>query len=194
MFFVITSKQDKVNNADSAFIFLKILFISQNGQSGQFCWGLWIVRVVRIIMEVNSSLGNVVWCGVLQSGLVWYTKIARMNWFSYGTMSWLLWFQAFLKACQQAQNYNGEIGLRFFLHSSYFAPLTKMGKQKFWPIFGPPRSHFWKHSGAFDWLSLAPCIASFKSFPTKETISPQKNRTFLPKSARHVMRVLRAGE
>ena len=26
---------------------------------------LWMVRVVRIIMEVNWSLGNLVWCGVV---------------------------------------------------------------------------------------------------------------------------------
>ena len=85
---------DGANNAYSAFIFLKILSIQSK-------WSEWSERSrkvllepldsqVRIIMEVNSSLGNVVWCGVLQSGLVWCTKIARMNWVSYGTMSWLL--------------------------------------------------------------------------------------------------------
>ena len=37
------TKQDKVNEADSAFIFLIILLISPSGQSsqvGQFCWGV----------------------------------------------------------------------------------------------------------------------------------------------------------
>ena len=124
----------------------KFFQFSRNGHSGQkgqerFCWSLWIVRVVRIIMEVNSSLGNVVWCGVLQFGLVWYAKIARMNWFSYGTMSWLLWFQAFLKACQQAQNYNGEIGLRFFAFF-LFCPVDKNGQTKILTDFWTPSVTF----------------------------------------------------
>ena len=50
-FFVITSKQDKVNNAYSAFIFLKILSI-------QLKWSEWSERSRKVLLEPLDSQGG----------------------------------------------------------------------------------------------------------------------------------------
>ena len=50
-----------------------------------------MVRMVRVVnghggelcKNLNENTGLLVWCGLPLSGLVWYAKIARMNWLSY---------------------------------------------------------------------------------------------------------------
>ena len=62
-------KQDKVNKADSAFIFLIILLISRNGQSGkvgQFGWGGQGGLGGELCKILNDKI---VWCSGVWSGM-----------------------------------------------------------------------------------------------------------------------------
>ena len=73
--------------------------------------------------------------------------------------TWHHWFQVFIKACQQDQNFIGEIGIPTSSCCSSeknvicFWPTVSSPFDKIWPPknwhFLPPRSHFWGY-----WLAL----------------------------------------